>query len=70
MKIYITFGQIHHHFVNGQYFTCNTVAVLLNCRSQNDGMNKANELFDDKWSMIYTDKPNMDYYPDGLITIN
>ncbi len=70
MKIYITFGQIHVHSVNGRTFDKDCVAVI-NAKSENEGRKLAFEYFGDKWFTSYTDLISCDlkYFPRGLIYV-
>jgi hypothetical protein len=73
MKVYITFGQIHVHSVNGKTFNKDCVAVI-NCNDYLDGREKAFELFGDKWHMCYHEddfkEEIMHYFPRGKIVVN
>jgi hypothetical protein len=69
MKVYITFGQIHVHSVNGKTFDKNCVAVI-ECSSYSDGREKAFGYFLDKWHNCYEDEPEMFWFPRGLIEVN
>lgn len=71
MKVYITFGQVHVHSVNGKTFDKNCVAVINNVENENEGRKKAFEYFNDKWHNSYTEKTwknsLLEYFPRGLI---
>lgn len=68
-KIYITFGQIHVHSINGETFDNNCVAVI-KCKDREKGRELAFEYFGDKWAFDSFDKvPDMKFYPRGLIDI-
>jgi hypothetical protein len=72
MIIYITFGQIHTHSVNGKTFDKDTVAAI-KCEDWNDGRNKAFEYFGDKFMTDYTEeqiKEILHYFPKGIISVN
>jgi len=68
-KLYITFGQIHTHSVNGKTFDKGSVA-LVNCKDYTDGRRRAFEYFDDKWAFAYQGKPDMSFFPRGVIEVN
>lgn len=72
MKIYITFGQIHTHSINGKTFDRNCVA-LIEAEDHNAGRKIAFEHFSDKWHQSLEDKDITDefmsYFPRGLINI-
>lgn len=68
-KLYITFGQVHVHSVNGHTLDKNCVAVI-------NGPNlewcdkMAFEWMDGKFHQHTGTLPDMTYYPRGLIEIN
>ena len=72
-KVYLTFGQIHVHRVNGKTFDCDCVAVI-DCDSHEHGREIAFNLFSDKWFTTYLkenfDMDDMKYYPRGLINVS
>lgn len=68
MKYYFTFGQTHVHKINGITFDKDCV-VEIEASDPNVARNKIFFLFRRKWSMIYEDPPNMDYFPRGIIKI-
>lgn len=72
MKIYISFGQIHVHSINGKTFDKNCLAAI-ECQSRKDGLDKAFEYFRDKFSNYYSEeeaKSSLEYYPRGIINVN
>lgn len=73
MKVYITFGQVHAHSVNGITFDKDCVAVI-NAEDEEKGREKAFEYFGDKWFTSYTEKSwndtNMYCFPRGFIEVN
>ena len=69
MKIYITFGQVHAHSVNGRTFDKDCVAVI-KCSDHNYGRALAFKYFGDRFCTSYDTLPNMSYYPRGLIAVN
>jgi len=60
---YITFGQEHKHIIQGITFDRNCVALIDN------GRETAFLLFGDKWAFEYKDKPDMNFFPRGIIEI-
>lgn len=72
MKVYITFGQIHTHRVNGTTFDCDSVAVI-HAENKLEGRKKAFEFFGDKWHESYTEEiwkdSLLEYFPRGLIEV-
>ncbi len=69
MKVYITFGQIHVHSVNGRTFDKDTVAVI-NCESYIKGRESAFEWFNGKFHHCETRPPDMSFFPKGLLVVN
>ena len=76
MKVYITFGQVHAHNVNGKTFDKDCVAVI-HCDDYNHGRRLAFEHFGDQWCFAYDQAgiegecPGfMKYFPRGLIHLN
>lgn len=73
MKIYITFGQIHVHSVNGKTFDKDCVAVI-EAESEIAGRAKAFEYFKKEWHQSCTEdgmnKEMMSYFPRGLMPVN
>ena len=71
MKVYVTFGQVHTHSVNGKTFDKDTVAEI-ECSSYDDGRDKAFEYFGDKFFTKYSemDEEELKYFPKGIVKIN
>ncbi len=72
MKVYITFGQIDTHSINGLTMDKNCVAVI-NCKDYEQGRNIAMDWFDAKFHNCFDVMPSeetMSYYPRGLIEVN
>ena len=68
MNIYITFGQVHAHHVNGKTFDKDSVAVI-ECDTHADGRKKAFAYFGEKFFTSYESLPDMEYFPRGLISV-
>lgn len=70
MKIYITFGQIHTHRINGKTLDCDCVASF-EAESLEAGHNQAMEWFDGEFHQSLTEITDDDlkYYPRGVIEI-
>lgn len=62
---WFTFGQVHVHIVNGFRFDKDTVAEI----HDDDPRGKMFDIFGPKWSMQYDKKPDMSYYPKGILKI-
>jgi hypothetical protein len=72
MLIYITFGQIHKHNINGVIFDKNCVCVL-NCSDYKEGREKAFKLFGDEFFTTYEFndfREKIVHFPDGLKTLD
>jgi len=67
-KYYFTFGQIHTHRYNGQTLDCDTV-VLIEETDTTLARKKMFELFGNKWAFQYNEKPDMSFYPGGVVKI-
>lgn len=71
MKIYVSFGQIHVHSVNGKTFDKNVLAEI-SCSSMEEGRDKAFEYFGDKFGTTYDEKSalsNLHYFPNGILPV-
>lgn len=70
MDLYITFGQVHVHSVNGKTFDKDCVA-LIECTDEEQGREQAFALFGGKFCFSYPDTPpDMQYFPRGIINID
>jgi len=71
-KLFVTFGQVHTHSINGKTFDKNCVAVI-RCASWLQGRKKALEYFGPKFCMDYFEEEfkeeTLSYYPRGLIEV-
>jgi len=68
MHIFVTFGQVHAHSVEGKTLDKDTVAVL-EADTHELGRDKAFKLFGDKFFSTYTD-PNdvgLQFFPKGFV---
>lgn len=69
-KVYITFGQVHAHRVNGKTFDKDCVA-LIEADDEMQGREIAFSLFGDKFCFSYFNKlPPMEYFPRGVISVD
>lgn len=68
MKTYFTFGQIHTHSFNGKTLDKDYV-VEMETKTHVEARKKMFELFGQKWSNQYDKKPNMNFFPKGIIKI-
>lgn len=74
-KVYITFGQVHVHSINGKTLDKDCVAVI-NCNSYGHGRTMAFEYLDGVFHNCYSHeeyidgKVGIEYFPRGLIEIN
>ena len=68
MKVYITFEQIHTHSINGKTFDKNCIGVL-EADNVVDGYCRAMNLFNKQFHRALGEKPDMSYFPRGLIEL-
>lgn len=74
MKIYITFGQVHAHIINGKVFDRDCVAAI-NCTSREEGLKLARVYFGDKFFTGYDEEfilapEKLRFFPRGIIEVN
>jgi len=73
MKVYITFGQIHVHSINGKTLDKDCIAVI-NAKDYKSGRALAFEWFEGEFHNCYTEDKITDellsYFPQGLIEVN
>ena len=73
MKIYITFGQIHKHIVNGKVFDRNCVAVF-ESKNEYEGRKKAFWVFGNQWHNLFPanqfNNKLLIYFPRGLLQLD
>lgn len=67
-KFYISFGQKHVHGINGKLFNKDCIAVI-EARSIHGAQALAMWRFDQKFANVYSELPDMTYYPRGLISL-
>lgn len=70
-KLYVTFGSVHNHIIDGVYFNHNCVAEI-ECKDYYDGRRIAFEVFGPKFCTTYTEEEIQDslhYYPKGIIKV-
>jgi hypothetical protein len=70
-KFYITFGQVHKHNINGQYFDKDVV-----CEIQAEDEHKARQIafekFGTQWFTSYPESEHMirlEYFPRGIVSL-
>ncbi len=69
MKVYISFGQVHVHRVDGATFDCDSICSI-ECDSIQHGREIAMKVFDGKFMTNYTrDKLQMKFFPRGIIAL-
>ena len=73
MKMYVTFGQVHTHSVNGKTFDKDCVAVV-ECDDVSQGYKLISEYFGTTYCFSYTEKnfnfDTLQYFPRGVIGVN
>jgi len=65
---YFTFGQIHTHSFNGKTLDKDFVVEIQQER-EGQARKRMFELFGQKWASEYDKKPDMEYFPKGIIKI-
>jgi len=65
---YFTFGQVHIHEYNGKILD-KDIVVEIESISYSTAREKMFNLFGDKWFTGYQEKPDMSYFPRGVIKI-
>ena len=69
MQIYVTFGQVHRHKVNGIIFDRNCVAVVEG-KDYKAARAVAVEAFGIEFCTTYDKMPDMSFYPRGCIELD
>ena len=67
-KYYISFGQGHHHNLNGVILDKDCL-LELTMEKEAQARAFAWKMFGAKWSFIYTKLPNMIYFPRGTVKL-
>lgn len=75
-KVYITFGQIHTHSINGKTLDKDSIAVI-KCENYKEGREFAFKYFNGVFHNCYSEEEFSSkrdeilmYYPRGLIEVN
>jgi hypothetical protein len=68
-QYYFTFGQAHAHSVNGYTYDKDVVCAI-KAENEEEARNTMFEVFGDKWSFSYEEKPNMTFFPRGIKEFN
>ena len=63
---YFTLGQDHAHRVNNVTLDKNIVVKI----TSEDPRSRMVELCKTKWAFEYNEKPNMSYYPRGIVDLS
>jgi len=73
MELYITFGSIHRHEINGKVYDRDCIAVI-DCKNASHGRDLAHNFFGPKFATSYTEDQLDDdmtrHFPRGLISVN
>ena len=67
-KFYFTFGQRHVHSLNGKTFD-KDIVVEIQSETSGEARKKMVSFFGDKWFTHYEEKPDMRYFPRGIVKI-
>lgn len=62
---YFTFGQVHRHIYKKQIFDKNVVVYI----AGKNARKKMFEIFGSVWAFEYDKKPDMKFFPRGIIKI-
>lgn len=68
MQLFITFGQVHRHEIDGLVFDKDCVAVI-DCETYGEGREKAFKAFGPQFCLTYDKLPPMHHFPRGLIEV-
>ena len=72
MNIYVTFGQIHVHSINGKTFDKDCIAMF-QAKNIQEGCKQAFEYFGNKFFSVYPSKKItskfLSYFPRGIIEL-
>lgn len=60
---YFTFGQCHHHVIDGTVYDKDSVVKI----TAPEPREKMFELFGPKWAMQYDDSPDLRHFPRGIV---
>ncbi len=71
MILYISFGQIHVHSINGKTLDKDCIAAI-KCDNYEEGRAKAFEWFEGKFAFDYLEMSDetLSYFPRGIIPVN
>ena len=67
-KFYGSFGQNHAHAYNGRTYDKDCI-IEIEANSKGEAHDKMFEVFGTKWSMLYDQVPNMEYFPRGIMNL-
>ena len=65
---WITLGQSHAHVLGAKTVDHNTV-IEIEAEDEAEAMRKGYELFGGRWANFYSKKPDMKYYPGGIVKV-
>lgn len=74
-KVYVSFGQVHTHSVNGKTFDKDTIAVI-RCSNYHDGRAKAFDYFNGIFHNCWSEEEwgdgsgKLEWFPKGLVPVN
>lgn len=66
---YVSFGQIHRHEIKGVVFDKDCLA-LIDGKNDSDAHDKAMRIFKGKFAFLYRIRPDMHFFPRGVIYVN
>lgn len=68
MKFYISFGQIHVHSIEGKTIDKDCI-VEMEANSKREAHERSMDIFNKKFHRVYDTKPDMSYFPRGIIEL-
>jgi len=65
---YLSFGQVHAHAIRGITFDKDCIC-LIEAETYMKAREIAFDTFGDKWCFLYGEKPDMSFFPRGIIRL-
>ncbi|NOX14944.1 MAG: hypothetical protein GXP61_02770 [Epsilonproteobacteria bacterium] len=65
---YFTFGQVHKHTINKTTYNKDCVCAI-KAKNMSEARDKMFDTFNDKWAFAYEEKPDMSFFPRGIIRL-
>jgi hypothetical protein len=68
ITLWFTFGQAHRHEFGGKVFDKDCVLEII-ATNEVEAREMMFDCFGNKWSMQYSELPDMSYFPRGVVTL-